>query len=308
MGIYSAYGFKEFVFRASSVLMVVVVGVYYCLAMYGALRRRPSDNILFWVTAGGLILEGRQGSLEVDLGGVKVSIWHPGPGHTRGDTIAWVEEEKVLFSGDLGRANHPLLRPPVDPPAADAVVVATNGDNTNLVVAQIAQRKYNVDRVIARVLDPRRAAWYQEQGLQTEHSYHGPRFETFYMCIRAAQSGYLRSYALLLVTGFAALGLDPGAVDLVDAVAQLDDPVGTGLVAGGGEPLPARHRSDGGCAGSAHAPHPASGQGRNARCTDGSRRLAGNSEPAACPRIARREVLLAMPQAAPRADRSLSVL
>jgi glyoxylase-like metal-dependent hydrolase (beta-lactamase superfamily II) len=44
---------------------------------------------------------GRQGSLEIDLGGVKVQIWHPGPGHTRGDTIAWVEEEKVLFSGDL---------------------------------------------------------------------------------------------------------------------------------------------------------------------------------------------------------------
>lgn len=44
---------------------------------------------------------GRQGALEVDLGDVKVSIWHPGPGHTRGDTIAWVEEEKVLFSGDL---------------------------------------------------------------------------------------------------------------------------------------------------------------------------------------------------------------
>ena len=44
---------------------------------------------------------GRQGSLTVDLGGVKVQIWHPGAGHTRGDTIAWVEEEKVLFSGDL---------------------------------------------------------------------------------------------------------------------------------------------------------------------------------------------------------------
>ncbi len=44
---------------------------------------------------------GRQGSLTVDLGGVQVEIWHPGPGHTRGDTIAWVEEEKVLFSGDL---------------------------------------------------------------------------------------------------------------------------------------------------------------------------------------------------------------
>lgn len=44
---------------------------------------------------------GRQGSIEVDLGGVKVQIWHPGMGHTKGDTIAWVEEEKVLFSGDL---------------------------------------------------------------------------------------------------------------------------------------------------------------------------------------------------------------
>ncbi|AOW15839.1 MBL fold metallo-hydrolase [Hydrogenophaga crassostreae] len=44
---------------------------------------------------------GRQGSLEIDLGGVKVHIWHPGAGHTRGDTIAWVESEKVLFSGDL---------------------------------------------------------------------------------------------------------------------------------------------------------------------------------------------------------------
>ena len=41
------------------------------------------------------------GKLTVDLGGVKVQIWSPGHGHTRGDTIAWVEEEKVLFSGDL---------------------------------------------------------------------------------------------------------------------------------------------------------------------------------------------------------------
>jgi glyoxylase-like metal-dependent hydrolase (beta-lactamase superfamily II) len=44
---------------------------------------------------------GEQGKLTLDLGGVRVQIWHPGPGHTRGDTIAWVEEEGVLFSGDL---------------------------------------------------------------------------------------------------------------------------------------------------------------------------------------------------------------
>nr|BFE91861.1 hypothetical protein GCM10020185_23970 [Pseudomonas brassicacearum subsp. brassicacearum] len=31
--------------------------------------------------------------------------------------------------------------------------------------------------------------WFDNQGYHTEHSYHGPRFETFYMCIRAAQVG-----------------------------------------------------------------------------------------------------------------------
>jgi trk system potassium uptake protein TrkA len=50
---------------------------------------------------------------------------------------------------------------------ADVFIVCTNGDNTNLVVAQIAQKRYDVPRVIVRVLDPRRAAWYREQGLHT---------------------------------------------------------------------------------------------------------------------------------------------
>lgn len=31
--------------------------------------------------------------------------------------------------------------------------------------------------------------WFQAQRLHSEHSYHGPRFETFYLCIRAAQVG-----------------------------------------------------------------------------------------------------------------------
>ena len=50
---------------------------------------------------------------------------------------------------------------------ADTFIASTNGDNTNLVIAQIAQRRFGVDRVIARVLDPARAAWYREQGLET---------------------------------------------------------------------------------------------------------------------------------------------
>jgi trk system potassium uptake protein TrkA len=50
---------------------------------------------------------------------------------------------------------------------ADAFVASTDGDNTNLVIAQIAKRRFNVERVVVRVLDPARATWYAEQGLQT---------------------------------------------------------------------------------------------------------------------------------------------
>ena len=50
---------------------------------------------------------------------------------------------------------------------ADAFVASTDGDNTNLVIAQIAQRRFKVERVVVRVLDPARARWYAEQGLQT---------------------------------------------------------------------------------------------------------------------------------------------
>src|SRR6201986_1645602 len=50
---------------------------------------------------------------------------------------------------------------------ADVFLAATSGDNTNLVSSQIAQRRFNVPRVVVRVADPARAAWYGEQGLIT---------------------------------------------------------------------------------------------------------------------------------------------
>jgi glyoxylase-like metal-dependent hydrolase (beta-lactamase superfamily II) len=37
----------------------------------------------------------------LDLGGVRVHIIRLGPGHTRGDTVMFVEGDRVLFSGDL---------------------------------------------------------------------------------------------------------------------------------------------------------------------------------------------------------------
>src|SRR3954452_4291513 len=50
---------------------------------------------------------------------------------------------------------------------SDVFIAATNGDNTNLVVSQIARQRFQVPKVVARVLDPRRDAWYAEQGMQT---------------------------------------------------------------------------------------------------------------------------------------------
>lgn len=50
---------------------------------------------------------------------------------------------------------------------ADAAVIATDGDNTNLVVGQVVQRRYAPACVVVRVLDPRRAAFYAERGLRT---------------------------------------------------------------------------------------------------------------------------------------------
>jgi trk system potassium uptake protein TrkA len=50
---------------------------------------------------------------------------------------------------------------------ADAFVASTDGDNTNLVIAQVAQRRFGVPRVVVRVLDPARSEWYREQGLTT---------------------------------------------------------------------------------------------------------------------------------------------
>jgi trk system potassium uptake protein TrkA len=48
---------------------------------------------------------------------------------------------------------------------ADAFCSVTNGDNTNLVSAQVAKKIFNVSKVIARVYDPQRAHIYKALGL-----------------------------------------------------------------------------------------------------------------------------------------------
>jgi trk system potassium uptake protein TrkA len=50
---------------------------------------------------------------------------------------------------------------------ADAVIVATDGDNTNLVIGQVARKRFGIATTIVRVLDPARAALYKQLGLWT---------------------------------------------------------------------------------------------------------------------------------------------
>ena len=50
---------------------------------------------------------------------------------------------------------------------ADAVVVSTDGDNTNIVIGQVAQKRFGTQCVVARILDPARADFYAARGLRT---------------------------------------------------------------------------------------------------------------------------------------------
>ncbi len=50
---------------------------------------------------------------------------------------------------------------------AGAVAAVTNGDNSNILIARVARETFGVERVVARIYDPRRAAIYQRLGIPT---------------------------------------------------------------------------------------------------------------------------------------------
>jgi trk system potassium uptake protein TrkA len=50
---------------------------------------------------------------------------------------------------------------------ASAVAAVTNGDNSNIVVARVAREAFDIERVVARIYDPRRAAIYERLGIPT---------------------------------------------------------------------------------------------------------------------------------------------
>lgn len=66
---------------------------------------------------------------------------------------------------------------------ADVFIAVTQGDNTNIMAAQLAKEVFAVPRVIARIYDPIRAQAYRELGITT-------------LCTTTLAAGIIRAEAL----------------------------------------------------------------------------------------------------------------
>ena len=93
--------------------------------------------------------------------------------HEKGWSISVVDETEEALSrlGDawpgefhLGHGMDTRVLEDAGIANADAVVIATDGDNTNIVVAQVARNRYQVPAVAVRILDPARAEFYAGRG------------------------------------------------------------------------------------------------------------------------------------------------
>ena len=130
-------------------------------------RERLESRAMFILIVG----SGRVGSAVAKralAAGHEVSVMDSDPlSHERLDkdqTTTW-EDSGGRFTVGTALEIDGLIEAGIE--EADIFLAATRGDNTNLVIAQIAQRRFKVPRVVVRVADPGRAAWYAEQGLLT---------------------------------------------------------------------------------------------------------------------------------------------
>ena len=93
-----------------------------------------------------------------------------------GDTVSIVDVERSAFkrlpanfkgTPVLGDGTDMDILRQAGVESANAVLALTQGDNRNLMAAQIAKKVFGVDQVFAKVNDPIRAATYRGQGLYT---------------------------------------------------------------------------------------------------------------------------------------------
>ena len=93
-----------------------------------------------------------------------------------GHTVSVIDRKKSAFerlgadfTGDtfagIGFDRELLVKAGIE--KAEAVAAVTNGDNSNIRVARVARETFGIERVVARIYDPRRAAIYQRLGIAT---------------------------------------------------------------------------------------------------------------------------------------------
>jgi trk/ktr system potassium uptake protein len=94
----------------------------------------------------------------------------------RENTIAVIDRDpeafrrlRSSFKGDkitgIGFDRAVLIQAGIE--RADAFVAVSSGDNSNIISARVARETFNVERVVARIYDPRRAEVYERLGIPT---------------------------------------------------------------------------------------------------------------------------------------------
>jgi trk system potassium uptake protein len=94
----------------------------------------------------------------------------------RGNTVAVIDRDpeafrrlRSSFKGDkitgIGFDRAVLTQAGVE--RADAFIAVSSGDNSNIISARVARETFSVQRVVARIYDPRRAEVYERLGIPT---------------------------------------------------------------------------------------------------------------------------------------------
>ncbi|MEO5899595.1 MAG: TrkA family potassium uptake protein [Ilumatobacteraceae bacterium] len=96
--------------------------------------------------------------------------------HASGHSVAVIDRRQAAFErlgvnfggstvAGIGFDRDRLIEAGIE--KAEAVAAVTNGDNSNILVARVARETFGIERVVARIYDPRRAAIYQRLGIST---------------------------------------------------------------------------------------------------------------------------------------------
>jgi trk system potassium uptake protein len=65
----------------------------------------------------------------------------------------------------MGFDREPLIKAGIE--RADAFAAVSSGDNSNIISARVARETFNIQRVVARIYDPKRAEVYERLGIPT---------------------------------------------------------------------------------------------------------------------------------------------